>query len=324
MIKPRLVHTLLFGGAMALAASLSFAAENDYPNRSVEMIIPYPPGGSMDALARALQPGMSESLGQPVVVRNVGGAGGNLGTATTARSAPDGYTFVITTNAVVSINPHVYENVGFDPKTDFEPISLVATGPLAIGVAGDSDIHTLQDLIDKAKTEDITFASPGVASPHHLLGEFLNKEAGINMTHVPYKGIGPGITDMLGGHIDMAVSTMSGFMPFLKDGSIRVLAVAELEPYEKIPDVPTIAETYPGFEASAWFAALAPAGTPDYAAKKLNQAIVDALQDPRVLQAMDMAALIPVGSDPQTLVEVTEREYNRWGKVIEEAGIELE
>ncbi len=324
MTKQRFIQKAMLGSAMALAASVSFAAENDYPDRSIELVIPYPPGGSMDALGRALQPGMSESLGVSVVVRNVPGAGGNLGTATVARAKPDGYTMVITSNAVVSINPHVYENVGFDAQKDFEPISMVAIAPLAIGVAGDSDIKTLQDLVDKGKAgEELTYATPGVASPHHLIGEFFNEQAGINMTHVPYKGIGPGVTDVLGGHIDLAISTMSGFMPFLKDGSIRVLAVADKEPFDKIPDVPTIAESYPGFEANGWFAALVPAGTPDYAVKKLNQAILDALKDPKVLQAMDMAALIPVGSDPETLVETTQREYERWGKIVKDAGIKL-
>jgi len=315
---PLLVGAVFLGGVLAAVTPHASA----YPDKPIDLIIPYAPGGSIDILGRVMQPLLASELGKPVVVQNMGGAGGALGTAAAARAQPDGHTFVITTNAVLTISPHVQKNLGFDPQKDFAPVSLVATGPMAIGVSGASGITTLQQLVDRGRSgKNLTYATPGVGSPHHLTGEFFAKEAGIGMTHVPYKGIANGIADLLGGHVDLAISTVSSFVPLLAENRVRILAVTTASRYDALPDVPSIAETFPGFEADAWFGAMVPAGTPQEAVDKLGAAIAHALKDEAVQKVLQDAALVPVGKDSAALADLIEKDYQHWGAIVRESGI---
>ncbi len=313
------------GLGLALSASLALPAAHakDFPQRSVEVVVGYPAGASLDILARLLQPKMSEVLGEQVIVENRAGAGGNIGTANVARSDPDGHRILLASNANLSINPHIYPDAGFDPFEDFEPITQLASGPVALVVNTSTNIESVQDLLDRAKANpgSITYGTPGVGSPMHLLGEMMAQEADFEWTHVPYKGSVPALTDLMGGNIDVSISTLATTTPFLDSGKLKVIALAEAEPFVQAPDSPLLADTIPGLTAPAWFAFVAPAGTPQEAIDALYEASVAALEDPAVIKGLEAGAMVPAAHGPEALTELIRADYDAFGKVIEERGI---
>lgn len=312
---------LLLASCATLFASFSAEAAG-FPTKPIELVVPYPPGASTDLIARVLQRKMGEFLGQSIVVENKAGAGGNIGVAYVAKSTPDGYRLVLSTNATVTINPHVYSKPGFDALKDLTAVAAVANGPLCISVNAKLGVNSLQELIALAKQgKHLSFGSAGNGSPQHLVGELLNKEAGISLTHVPYRGIGPALTDLLGGTIQVMVSTLASVKPSLQNGSLKVLAIAEEERFAGAPTIPTVAETFPGFDASAWFGIYAPTGTPKDVVDKVNAAVNAALADPAVKQTLLDNALIPAGGAAAMLTGMTQADYRKWGEVVRSRGI---
>jgi tripartite-type tricarboxylate transporter receptor subunit TctC len=294
-----------------------------WPTRPIELIVPYPTGASVDFTARLVQPRLAATLGQSVVVENRGGAGGNIGSAYVAKSAPDGYRILLTTNAVMVINPHVYRNMGFDALKDLTPLTLAVNGPLGIAVAATSPIQSLADLIAFAKRNPgkLSFGTPGSGSPQHVVGELLKQRAGMFMVHIPYRGVGPVITDVIGGSVDVVISTLSALTPQASAGRLRVLALCEAKRLESAPNIPVVAETLAGFEASAWLAFFAPAGSPREVVQKLNAALVGAINAEDVRSKLIGSALAPAPGTPEQLGKLVRDEHERWGRIIRERNI---
>ena len=311
-------------GAIALATLVvGGAAAQEYPQRPIEIVVGYPPGASLDILARLLQPTMSEVLGQQVVVDNRAGAGGNIGSAAVARSAPDGYRILLASNANLTINPHVYKDPGFDVFKDFAPITQLASGPVAIVVNNEFGIDTLPELIARARQNPgkVSYGTPGIGSPMHLLGEMLSQEAGIRLNHVPYKGSVPSINDLIGGNINVAISTLATVTPFLKSGKLKVIALAEAEPFPLAPEIPLVKDTVPGLTSPAWFALVAPAGTPRPILDKIHAAAATALQTDMVRRGLETGAMVAAADGPEALAELVRREYDQFGTVVRERQI---
>ena len=316
------LSTLALGAAALPGLSLAQA----YPTRAIELVVPYPPGASTDMIARTLQPRMSALLGQQVVVDNKGGAGGNIGAAYVARSPADGYRLLLATNAVTTLNPHVSRNTQFDALKDLIPVGQICNGPLANTVNADLPVSTLPELVAYAKKNPgkLSFGTPGNGSPQHVFGELLKQRAEIFMVHVPYRGIGPALTDLLAGNIQVMVATLSSVTAQLAGGKVRVLAIGESQRLPTSPDIPTVAETYSGFFASAWFGIYAPAGTPSDIIQRLNAALNGAVAAEDVRAKLAGAFLPPSTGTPEALGKLTLEDHARWGKLIAERGIKAD
>ncbi len=297
-----------------------------YPGRPLTIVVPYPPGASTDQLVRLVQPRLTAGLGQAVIVENRGGAAGNVGSALVARSTPDGYRILLTTDAVVTLNPHIYKDMGFDPVKDLAPITTAVLAVLGIGVHPSLGVNSVAELIEYAKKNPrkVFFGTAGTASPQHVAGEMLNQRAQIELVHVPYKGGGPAITDLLAGHIKMSIATLSAMVPHLGGGNIRIIAIGEKTRFEGTPNIPTMAETLPGFEASAWLAFFAPGGTPREIVNRLNAELVKALRAEEVKAKLLGLGLLVVGDRPEQLAERLAADLERRGRIIREVGIKLE
>ncbi len=311
--------------ALAFSSLAGATLAQGFPDRPVEFVVPYPAGASVDMQARMLQNKMADVLGQTVIVENRPGAGSNIGAAYVARSEPDGHRILLATNATLVINPHVYPQIGYDVK-DLTPITLLSSSPLAIGINSSLDINSVEALIEHAKANpgELSYGSPGVGSPQHLIGEMLASQADIDILHVPYKGVAPAMTDLLGGNIDMVISTLAGLSTHRDNPALDILAVTELERVPNEPDIPTVAETLPGFEASAWFAIMAPAGTPQDAIDKLHEAIVAGLETEDAQRLLKTANLTPVGGDAAAAQALIDTDFERWGKVVREQNIQVQ
>ena len=316
------VALVRFLAALTIAVLPGAHAQNP-PTKAIEIIVPYPPGASTDLIARLLQPQVSALLKHPVVVENKGGAGGNIGADYVAKSTPDGYRLLLATNAITTINPHVSRNAGFDVFKDLAPVAKIANGPMGIAVRSDSAVATLADLIALAKKEPgkLSYGTAGNGSPHHIIGELLNQQAGISIVHVPYRGVGPALTDLMGGNIDVVVSTLAGLTPLAAGGKVRILGVAEAKRFEGAPDIPTIAELFPGFEASSWFGIYAPAGTPAAMIDRLNAAFNTAIASQEVRTKLLANSLAPSTDTPEGFGNLTRSDFNRWGKLIRDRNI---
>jgi len=322
--EPRAALNGLILGAFAV---FSLAAQaQTYPNRAVTIVVPYPPGASTDQLVRLVQPKLAAGLGQPVVVENRGGAAGNVGSALVARSTPDGYRILLTTDAVVTLNPYVYKDMGFDPVKDLSPITTAVNAVLGIAVHPSLPVNNLAELIDYARKnpKKVFFGTAGSGSPQHVAGEMLNRRAQVQLVHVPYKGGGPAIADLLAGHIKMGISTISAMVPHLGSGNIRIIAIGERTRFEGTPNIPTIAETLPEFEASAWLAFFAPAGTPRDIVNRLNAELVKALNAGDVKAKLLGLGLLVVGDRPEQLAAKLKADFERRGKILREVGIKPE
>ena len=316
-----LLATLATAAIAALGASPTRAAD-DFPQRPIRMVLPYPPGGPTDLLARVVGVKMGDTLGQTVVIDNKPGASGMIGAEVVAKAAPDGYTILANASLHV-INPSIYPKMRYDAFRDFVPITQLADVPLVLVVNNDSPVKTVQDLIAyaKAKGGSINFGSAGNASAQQLAGESFKFAANVSMQHVPYKGSSPALTDLMGGQIQLMFDSMPSAMPFIKAGKLRAVAVTTLKRARALPDVPTVAESgLPGFNISTWYGLWAPRGTPAPIVAKLAAHAAQALRQPDVQrQYADMGAE-PVGSSPAEFARYTVAEGNKWAEIVRKSG----
>ena len=314
---------LLMAGA-ALAASTAFAA--DFPQKPIRFIVPYTPGGTTDLVARTVGQKMSAKLGQPVLIDNRGGAGGNIGMDAVAKAPADGYTIgfgAISTNA---LNPHVYKSMPFDPRKDFTAISLLGTSTIVLEVPAASPIKSVADLTAAARKQPgMPYATAGAGTSMHLAGVMYAQAVGADMTLVAYKGSGPAINDLLGNTVGVMFDNLPASLPHIQSGRLRALAVAGPQRSPALPDVPTMAEAgLPGYALEPWFGVYGPAGLPASVVAALNQAIVEALAQPDVKDKLAQAGFSPKGSTPQQLESLTQSEYQRLGTVAQRAGMSAE
>lgn len=320
-------RTALMGGVASLLSVTTHSAWSQaYPNRPIELVVPYPPGASTDLIGRILQPTLSAHLGQTIVIDNKGGAGGNTGAAYVARSPADGYRLLLSTNAITTINPHVTKGGNFNAAKDLVAVAQIANGPMGIAVRSDAPVSTLPELVAFAKKNPgkLTYGSAGNGSPHHIIGELLKQQAGIFMLHVPYRGIGPAMNDLLGGNINVVISTLAGLAPHVAAGKVKVLAIAEKNRFVGAPDIPTVADVYPGFLASAWFGVYAPVGTPADIVGRFNAAVVAAVNNADVRKRLIDASLVPETGTPEAFAKLTADDYERWGKLVREKNIQAD
>jgi len=307
----------------ALVAALPAAQAQQYPSRPVRFVVPFAPGGSVDTLARTIGPRLADALGQQVVVDNRPGGNGDIGMIIVAKAPPDGYTLLLGYIANLAIAPSLYAKLPFDPQKDYAPITQIATSPNVLTAHPSVPARNLQELIAlaKAKPGTVNFASTGVASVGHLTGELLNNLAGVKMTHVPYKGGGQAIIDLVGGHVQVMFSGFSAAMPHIKSGKIRALAVTGATRSPALADVATIAEQgFPGVEATAWYGMLAPAGTPKAVITRLHGEVVKILKLPDVTQRLGGLGFEIAGSTPEQFGAYIRSETKKWEKVVKASG----
>jgi tripartite-type tricarboxylate transporter receptor subunit TctC len=319
---------ILFAAAsLTMLLAIPMAAQTAYPAKAIRFIVPFPPGGGTDILSRALAQKMSEVMGQPFVIDNRSGAGGNIGADIAAKSTPDGYTVFMGQTSNLAVNPTLYKKLPFDPLKDFSPITLVTETPLIIVVAQNSPIKSVQDLIAlaKAKPGSVNFASPGNGTVGHLAGEMFKRAAGINMVHVPYKGATPALTDLMGGQVNIYFASAAAAMSQIKGGSIRAIAVTSRKRSAALPNTPTVAESgLPGFDATSWYGVLAPAGTPRDIIAKLNAAAVKVMQQPELKGRMTDEGGEPIGDTPEQFAAFIKTETAKWAKVVKDSGAQLD
>lgn len=314
--------------ALGLGALCGAAQAQNFPDKPIKLIVPFPPGGSSDVVARLLAEGGGQALGQPVVIDNVAGAGGNVGTSRAAKAAPDGYTMVQCTIGTCAINPSLYGgNPGYDLFKDFVPVFFSGGVMNVFTVNNNVPAKNMAELVALAKAQPgkVTFASSGVGSSNHLTPEWLKFVAGIDMVHVPYKGSGPAIADLIGGQVMVFVDNEPSIVPHIKAGKMRALSVTGAQRSGALPEVPTMEEAgYKGFVVEPWFGFIAPRGTPKAAVDKLNAAFNAALANPRVKARLEEAGMRGGGGAPERLGEQMKLEYERWAKVIKANNIKAD
>ncbi len=315
-------------GAIA-AGILAFysvsASAQTYPDKPIRIIAPFPAGGLVDVLARAVGEEMAKTLGQPVIVENRPGAGGNIGAELVAKAAPDGYTLLMTSPGIQSINQFLYKSMPFDPETAFVPISLVADMPMLVLVNPKTNIKTLKELVaaGKANPGKFNFGSAGVGTTGHLGQALLVHVADIKVAHVPYKGAAPAVNDLIAGHIDGVVDNPPIVMPHIKSNTITPLAVAAKERLSVLPDVPTSVEAgLPDWQASSWFGLMAPAGTPQEIVKRLQAETAKALKQPSMQRFITESGIKLVGNTPEEFAQLILAERKKWGEIIKAANIQ--
>jgi len=314
-------------GLLALAAVTSVAAAADYPDRPVTLVVGFPPGGASDILARILTDKLGKLLGQPFIVDNRPGAGGNVAGEIVAHAAPDGYTLLLGNNAILATNLTLYSKINFDPERDFAPITLVGTQANVLVVNNNVPAHSLAELIALAKANPgkLNFASSGYGLAAHLAGELFKAQAHIDIVHVPYKGSAPALEDVIAGQDQMMFATASGVMGFLKNGQVRALAVTTLKRTAILPDIPTMDEAgLPGFEATTWHGLVAPAGTPPAVIDTLHRAVVETLKDPDVRQKLAALGVDIAPDSPDEFAAYIKAEIPKWAAIIKASGAHME
>jgi len=308
-------------------AALAPAAAQQYPNRPIRFVVPFAPVGSADTLARSLGLKLTDALQQPIVVDNRSGANGNIGMEIVARAAPDGYSIVLGYIANLGIGPALYAKLPFDPVKDYAPITQLASSPNILAAHPSLPVKSFREMLAYAGANPgkLNYASASIASIGHLTGELLNRSAGVDMVHVPYKGSGQAVIDLLGGQVQTMFSGMSSVMPHIKAGKLRPLAVTGAQRSPAVPDVPTIAESgFPGFEATAWYGVLAPARTSKAVVGRLHDEIVRALALPDVRARLNSVGFELVGGTPDEFAALIKSEITKWTKVVRAAKISAE
>ena len=315
-----------FLAAAACGAVLAQAAAN-YPNKPVRLIVPFPPGGGNDIVARTVGRKLTDSFAQQVVIDNRGGASGNIGAETAAHAAPDGYTLFLGGIGSHGINPGLHARLPYDPVKDFAPISLIGSAPLLAVVPLSLPAKSLGEFIQLAKMRSgqLNFASSGTGTIAHLAAELLNLSAKIKVQHVPYKGTGPALTDLLGGQVQIMFNSAVSMLPQVRAGRLRAIAMTGARRSPAMPDLPTVAESgVPGYEATSWYGVLAPAGTPRPIVDKISHEITKVVQMPDVRERLIGDGAEPAGTSPAEFAAHIKRELARWAKVIQEANIRVE
>jgi tripartite-type tricarboxylate transporter receptor subunit TctC len=302
------------------------ALAQTFPDRPITMVIPFAAGGSTDLVGRLVAEKMSETLGQQVIVENRGGAGGNLGAASVAKAAPDGYTILLATVATHALNPAVYTNMPYDPVKDFAPISLLVTVPNVLVVHPSVPANTPQELIAllKANPGKYSYASSGNGTPLHLSGELFKHMAGVDVVHVPYKGAGPALVDVLGGQVPLMFDNLPSSTQHIKSGKLKAIAVTSPTRAPAFPDVPAMTEALPGYETYTWNALFAPAGTPPEAIAKLNTEANKAVNDPAVKAKLAEFSATVVGSTPEELAKHVDAEIAKWAPIVKASGTKID
>jgi len=309
-------------GALFLATSLAHA--QDYPTRAITLVVPYAAGGGNDAMARIVADHMGRTLGQQIVIENRGGAGGTIATRAAAKAAPDGYTLVLGGTGTLAVNPTLYANVGYDPRKDFAPVGLIATSALVLLVHPAVEASTVPELIALARREPgkLNYASAGVGSGIHLAAELFASMAGVKLAHVPYKGSGPALNDLLGGHVQIYFSSLPPAVGMRAEGKVRALAVTGPARSHVFPDLPTVAEVaLPGYEAVLHYGIAAPAGTPPPIVGKLNAALRAALASQETKAVLVATGADPMPSTPEEYAADIDREETRWSRIVREVGV---
>ena len=311
--------------ALALA-SFGAIAQDKYPSKPVTVIVPQAPGGANDAIARILALKLTEALGQQFIVDNKPGAGGNIGTAAAAKAKNDGYTLMLTVNSAHVINPALYKNTGFDPVKDFEPISPVATAGYVLVANNAFPPTTLAEFIATAKAAPgkYTIASAGNGTLNHLIGEMLGKAAGIELTHVPYKGASAAVTDLVGGQVQLSVQSLPSSISFIKSGKLKVLGVVNEKRVSALPDVPTIGETLKGFGSTPWYGLFAPAGTPKAIVAQLQAAVAKVLDAPDTRDRLSVLGCEPFKSTPEQFAALIKDDLPKWARIVKESGATID
>jgi tripartite-type tricarboxylate transporter receptor subunit TctC len=326
MIARRRLIKLSTAAAAAAALASGIArpaiAQSGWPNRPVRILIPFTPGGGADTIARLVAQKLTEVLGQQFLVESKPGAGGNIAAEFTARSAPDGYTMFLAGDHHAT-NTFLNPNLSYHPVTDFEPVSLVVQYPVAMAVPNSSPDKTLADFIARAKAEPgkLSFGSPGHGAVPHLSAELFVRAAKIQMTHVPYRGAAPGIQDLIPGRIDSFFNNIAPMLPLSSGGQLRLLGVTTAKRSPMAPDLPTMAETLPGYDVTGWYALFVPAKTPPEIIQRMYTGVKAAADDPTIRKRLEDQAMIVIGSSPVELGRFHKAELNKWGPLIKEAGL---
>ena len=317
------MRTLLFG-LLLLASSLSQAQE--WPSKQVRFVVPFPPGGTTDILARVVGQNLGEAFGHGFIIDNRGGAGGNIGAAEVAKAAPDGYTILMGTPGTQAINQYIYAKMPYNTEKDFAPISFVARVPNVVVVHPGLGLKSIQDLIAYARANPgkINSASPGPGSTGHLSLELFKTLAGVQIQHVPYKGSGPALNDLIGGQVQMTIDNLPSALPHIQAGRLTALGVTTEQKVGVLPEVPTVASVVRGYEASSWFVVMAPAATPEPIVRKLSAEIDRILKKPAVLERMKTLGAEPVGGTPEQLATHIASESKKWRDVARLSGARLD
>ncbi len=313
-------------GVAALMVSVSslHAAQSAYPDKPIRIIVPFAPAGSTDILIRSVSQKLTEQLGQSIVIDNRGGGGGAIGATLAAKAAPDGYTVMATTSGVIVVNASLYRKLAYDPIADFAPVTVIASLPNMLVVSPSFAAGSVKELIAiaKAKPGTLTYASGGNGTSNHLAGELLKFLAGVNLTHVPYKGGGPAVLATISGEVSLLFATMPSAMPQVKAGKLKALAVTSRKRSDAMPDLPTMIEAgVKDFEVSTWIGVLAPRGTPVAYVNKLNAEIAKSLQSPQVAARLRAEGYDPVGNSPAEMAALIRSESAMWARVIKAAAI---
>jgi tripartite-type tricarboxylate transporter receptor subunit TctC len=319
-------------GLALLTASVApglatLAVAQNYPTRPITLVVPFPPGGSTTIVARIVTDRMADAIGQQFVVDNRGGAGGTLGTRQVARSAPDGYTIVLGYTGTLAVGPSLFPNVGYDVRADFTPIGRIGVAPSTIVVHPSFPVHSVAELIAYAKANPgrVNYGSAGIGTVGHVAGEYFAIETGIKLTHIPYKGTGPAVTDLLGGHIPLSFSPIPAVHESAKSGLLRMLAVTSAKRSSLVPDMPTVAESgVPGFDAVLRYGLVAPAGTPRPIIERLSAALRATLASDEVRSRLAVEGAEPLPSTPEEYAADIDREETQWSKVIKASGAKAE
>jgi putative tricarboxylic transport membrane protein len=316
--------------ALALAFATSFLAggslADDYPSHPIRLIVPYAPGGGADGVARVVAKRVGETIGQPIVIENRGGAGSIIGTDMVAKADPDGYTLLLGQSGPISINPAVYKDLRYDPVKDFAPVTMTTAYPYILVVNAKSPAKSLQELVSLAKSKPgaLNYGTTGIGAANHLVTELFSSKAGIKMAHVPYRGTALAVADLIGGQVDIVFGDPISVLSHLQAGTLRALAVTSKQRSPVAPEVPTISESgYPGFDAIAWHGILAPARTPTSTVAKLNAEIVKALQDPETKTLLTNQAMQTVGNSPEEFAAFIKQDIAIWKAVATEADVSV-
>jgi tripartite-type tricarboxylate transporter receptor subunit TctC len=316
----------VFAGAAVTLLAVAAAAQT-YPSRPVRVILGVPAGGTPDVLARTVIPGMSDLLGQPLVIDNRGGAGGRIGAELVSNAAPDGYTLLMTSPGALTIAPHITQNLAYDAFKGFVPISLIASGPFLLIVHPSVPAKTVKELIALARAEPgkLNYASSGSGTPNHMAMELFKSMAGLDLNHVPYKGAPQAVTDLLGGRVSATMNSIPPVLAHLRAGKLRALGVGSTKRSPQLPDVPTIAEAgVPGYESGSWMGLLAPAKTPPKIVARLSEVTVKAVQAPDTHARLEAQGAVPVGNSPAEFARQIRREWEQAAKIVKTAGVRIE